>query len=231
MNWVKQSPLFHLFYPHLCAGCGSDALSRENFLCLSCINDLPFTHFSQHAGNPVEKIFWGRLPIYRAMSAFYFSKSSVVQHLIHELKYKGNKAIGNYLGNVMGDTLKESNDFQNIDAIVPLPLFEKKEKLRGYNQAAVLCEGISEVLNIPAVTKNVIRKTATETQTRKGRTQRWENVSDTFSVLNPEELEGRHILLVDDVITTGATLEACGSELLKIKNARLSIATLAIATK
>jgi ComF family protein len=230
-SFIKSFPLFHLLYPHLCAGCGSDVLDSENFLCLSCLNDLPHTHYSQHANNPIEKLFWGRVPITSGMCEFYFSKTSIVQNLIHELKYKGNKAIGNYCGTLMGSSMLNSNRFKNIDVIIPLPLFEKKEKIRGYNQAQILCEGIASVTNIPIISKNVIRKIPTETQTKKGRIQRWENVSETFSVLNPNELEGRHILLVDDVITTGATLEACGAEILKANNTKLSIATLAIATK
>lgn len=227
---IKKSALFHLFYPHQCAGCGSDMLSTEQFLCITCIQDLPHTHFAQYADNPVEKVFWGRLPVYSAMSAFYFSKSSIVQNLIHELKYKGNKSIGKYAGNLIGKSLEQSIRFKNVDAIIPLPLFEKKEKLRGYNQAQILCEGICEVLNTSIIENNVIRKIPTETQTRKGRTQRWENVADTFSILNPDEINGRHVLLVDDVITTGATLEACGAAILKTGSAKLSIATLAMAT-
>lgn len=227
---IKKSALFHLLYPHHCAGCGSDILSTDQFLCINCIQDLPHTHFAWHAGNPVEKVFWGRLPISNAMSTFYFSKSSIVQNLIHELKYKGNKSIGKYMGNLIGQSLEQSNRFRNIDALIPLPLFEKKEKQRGYNQAKILCEGIKEVLNASIIEKNVIRKIPTETQTRKGRIQRWENVADTFLILNPEELNGRHVLLVDDVITTGATLEACGAAILKSGNTQLSIATLAMAT-
>lgn len=228
---INSFPLLHLLYPHHCAGCGSDVIDQENFLCLSCINNLPHTHFSQHANNPVERLFWGRIPVKNAMSEFYFSKTSIIQNLVHELKYKGNKSIGNYLGNLMGSNMLNSNRFQNIDAVIPLPLFEKKEKMRGYNQAQILCEGISSITGIPLIEKNVIRKIPTETQTKKGRIQRWENVSNTFSVSNSAQLENKHILLVDDVLTTGATLEACGAEILKVNNVQLSIATLAIATK
>ena len=228
-SWIRHA-FFHLLYPHNCIGCGSDVISDENFLCLKCINDLPYTHYESHAGNPVEKKFWGRIPVTAAMSEFYFSKKSIVQNFIHELKYNGNKDAAHYFGNIMGRSLSENNRF-NIDVIVPLPLFEKKEKMRGYNQAEILCNGISEILDKPVVRKNVVRKVSTETQTKKHRTERWKNVEKTFQVLDASLLEGKNILLVDDVITTGATIEACGAEILKAKNIKLYIASLAIATK
>ncbi|MEO8414859.1 MAG: phosphoribosyltransferase family protein [Ginsengibacter sp.] len=225
------SPLVHFFYPHNCLGCGSDLLEKENLLCLECINDLPHTNFALHANNPLEKIFWGRIAITMGMSEFYFSKDSIIQNCIHEFKYRGNKKLGLYLGKMMGRSMQNSNRFGNINYLIPLPLFTAKEFKRGFNQASIICEGINEITNIPMITKNVIRIVPTETQTKKGRVQRWENVEKSFSVLEPASLKGKHILLVDDVITTGATLEACGAEILKIEGVRLSIATLAIATK
>ncbi len=225
------SPLFHFFYPHTCIGCGSDMLEKENFLCLNCINDLPHTNFAMHANNPVEKIFWGRIAVTSAMSEFYFHKDSIVQNLIHEFKYRGNKKIGLYLGKLMGRSMLMSNRFLNVDFLIPLPLFIEKEFKRGFNQSAILCAGINEIMNIPIVTKNVIRTKFTETQTKKGRTERWENVEKSFSVIDPNIFKGKHILLVDDVITTGATIEACGREILKIEDVRLSVASLAVATR
>jgi ComF family protein len=230
LHSVILSPLIHLFYPHNCLGCGSDIIEKENFLCLECINNLPHTGFALHANNPVEKIFWGRIPVAAGMSEFYFSKDSIVQNLIHEFKYKANRKAGLYLGNIIGKSLVNSNRFSNIDALVPLPLFSQKEFKRGYNQSSILCAGINEIMNIPLITKNVIRIVHTETQTKKGRIQRWENVEKSFSVLDPGSLQGKHILLVDDVITTGATLEACGAEILNVADTTLSIATLAVAT-
>ena len=227
-TFLTSSPLFHLFYPHNCIGCGSDVINDENFLCLQCINELPHTNFAMHKNNAVEKKFWGRLALTSATSEFYFSKGSIVQNMIHEFKYRGNKKAGHYFGNLMGKSLLNSNRF-NIDVIVPLPLFERKEKIRGFNQAEILCNGISEIINKPVIRKNVIRKLFTETQTKKHRLERWKNVEGIFFVKDPEELEGKHILLVDDVITTGATIDACGSEILKIKNATLSVASFAIA--
>jgi len=225
------SPLVHFFYPHNCLGCGSDIIERENLLCLECINNLPHTGFAIHANNPVEKIFWGRIPIVAGISEFYFSKDSIIQNLIHDFKYRGNRKLGLYLGKMIGKSLLNSNRFSNIDALIPLPLFTQKEFKRGFNQSSILCAGINEIMNIPLITKNVIRIVHTETQTKKGRIQRWENVEKSFSVLEPASLKEKHILLVDDVITTGATLEACGAQILKVAGVQLSIATLAIATR
>lgn len=225
------SPLAHLFYPHVCTGCGSDLVEEDNLLCLKCINDLPHTNFAMHTGNPVEKIFWGRLPVTAAMSEFYFAKGTLIQTLIHEFKYKGNIDVGMYLGAMMGSSLLGNNRFKQIDVLVPLPLFADKEFKRGYNQAAILCNGISEVTNIPVLKNNVTRQRFTETQTKKHRTERWENVASSFKINNPREIKNKHVLLVDDVVTTGATLEACGAEILKVEGAMLSIATLALASK
>ena len=225
------SSTMHLLYPHICTGCGSDLLEEDNLLCVTCIHDLPHTNFAALPNNQVEKDFWGRINLVAAYSQFYFSKSFLMQHLIHQLKYKGDTKIGFYLGEIMGKTMLKSNRFSGIDALIPLPLFADKEHKRGYNQATVICNGMSSVLNIPVLNGAVIRKHATETQTRKHRTERWENVKDSFKVVKPIELSGKKLLLVDDVITTGATLEACGNIILQIADVELSIATLAYAVK
>ena len=221
----------HLFYPHVCTGCGSDLLEKNNLLCLKCIHDLPHTDFADLPNNPVEKYFWGRIPLTAAYSQFYFSKEFLIQHLIHQLKYRGDTNIGFYLGEMMGKTLLNSNRFSSIDVLIPLPLYADKEHKRGYNQAAVICNGISAIMNVPVLNGAVIRQHATETQTRKHRTERWENVKQSFKVVNQHELAGKHLLLVDDVVTTGATLEACGNVILQQDNVQLSIATLAYAAK
>lgn len=230
MNLLKSisSPLVHFLYPHICLGCGSDTIEDGNFICLECISELPHTNFALQANNAVEKLFWGRLPVEAAMSELYFSTPSVVQNLVHEFKYRGNKNIGLYFGKLMGKSLLNSNRFNNVDAIIPLPLFYKKEMKRGFNQSAVLCEGIGQVLNIPVVTKAVNRAAYTDSQTRKDRTDRWLNVEKSFAVIDKEIIKGKHVLLVDDVITTAATLEACGSQILKTEGTLLSIATLCI---
>jgi predicted amidophosphoribosyltransferase len=178
------SPLVHFFYPHNCIGCGSDIIEQENFLCLECINDLPHAGFAPHAGNAVEKIFWGRIPVRSGMSEFYFSKDSIIQNCIHEFKYKGNKNLGLYLGKIMGKSMLNSNRFSNIDFHIPLPLFTEKEFKRGFNQSSILCSGIKEVMNIPVITKNVIRVIYTETQTKKEGFKNGKMLKKVFLSLN-----------------------------------------------
>lgn len=212
-------------------GCGSDLLPDNELLCLRCINDLPHTEFEKHPNNPIERIFIGRLPIVAATSGFYFSKGELVQNLIHDLKYKGNKDAGIYLSEMMGNSMVSTDRFKNIDYLIPLPLFAEKEYKRGFNQADIVCNGLSNMMNIPVLTKNVVRIRFTETQTKKHRTERWDNVFDSFKVTNQSVLENKHILLVDDVITTGATLDACAQVLNQIKGIKISIATLATASK
>jgi ComF family protein len=225
------SATLHLFYPHVCTGCGSDLLEEKNLLCLHCINDLPHTNFAQYSNNPIEKIFWGRMPVTAAHSEFYFTKATLIQHLIHQLKYKSDTAIGFYLGEIMGNTLLTSGRFSNIDYLIPLPLYPDKERKRGYNQAAIICNGMSATMNIPVLTQNILRQRFTATQTLKHRTERWENVAGSFIIKNAAALRGKNVLLVDDVITTGATLEACGSILVQVEGLQLFIASLAHAAK
>ena len=219
--------LAQLFFPHLCAGCGSDIIDNKQTLCLYCIDQLPVTNFHMHANNPVEKIFWGRIPVVAAASYLYFTKGSILQHLLHQFKYKGNKEVGSFLGRQMGTAFIQSNRFSQIDALIALPLFPSKERKRGYNQAAVLCEGFSAVTGIPFLNNLVVRTVSTETQTHKNRIERWQNMEARFKLTSASALSNKRLLLIDDVVTTGATLEACGHELLKATGAQLNIATLA----
>jgi ComF family protein len=217
--------LMHLFFPHLCSGCGSDAVQNNQPLCLDCIERLPETGFEKIVGNHVEKVFYGRLPVRAATAFLYFSKDALVQQLLHQLKYKGNTGLGEYLGRMMGMQLKRSERFQHTDVLVPVPLNAARLKKRGYNQAEVICNGISETMGIPVATGALVRQKPSETQTRKTRTDRWENMKEIFLLEKPEQLAGKNMLLVDDVVTTGATLEACGRELVRAGN--LDIACLA----
>ncbi len=218
----------HLFFPKICAGCGTD-LREEGIICAACISDLPYTNFHMHTGNPVEKIFWGRVPLYSAFSMLFFHKHSVVRQLMHQLKYGGNRHVGMFLGNRMGELMLQSNRYTNVQYIAPLPLHPAKQKIRGYNQAQIIATGISEVINVP-VEENLIRRaTKNETQTQKNRIERWNNMSGKFKAVKDADLDKNHILLVDDVVTTGATLEACASILVDM-NAQVSVATAAYTT-
>jgi len=219
--------LLHLVYPNLCVGCGSDMITGTQLICLDCIEALPLTNFHLHENNPVEKIFRGRINISCASAYVYFTKQSAMQQILHHLKYKGNKEVGYYFGRKIGSALRQSSRFDTVQGLIPLPLFYKREKQRGYNQATLICEGMAETMNVPVLDKVVSRKMATETQTRKNRRERWENIEGRFTLKNEKDITGRHILLVDDVLTTGATLEACGTELLKAHNVQLGIVTLA----
>ena len=218
--------LLQLFYPHICAGCGTDTISRDQLLCLSCIHQLPVSNFHRYPNNPAEQIFRGRLPLLSAMSYLYFTQDSLPQRLLHQFKYRGKKEVGAFFGQRMGELIVQSERFTDIDALVPLPLFPGKEKKRGYNQSAILCRHIGQVLQVP-VWDQVIQRSSRETQTHKNRIERWENIRDSFTLKDPETVSHKHLLLVDDVITTGATLEACGRELLRAPGVQLSIATLA----
>lgn len=221
----------HLFFPHTCMGCGNDIISNESILCLRCISLLPHTNFEKKENNPIENIFRGRVTIRSASSQFYFSKGHLVQYLIHQLKYNNNKEAGEYLGAVMGKALLQSERFSNIDYLVPLPLSAGKQFKRGYNQAEVICDGMNTTMQVPVHSNNLIRKEYKGSQTKKNRTERWENVEGNFCLLHPGKLQGKNVLLVDDVITTGATLEACAQILLPVPGINISIATLATASK
>lgn len=216
-----------LFFPDLCLGCGSDLNGYNQMICLRCLNDLPLTDFQFHPDNPVEKIFWGRASITAASCHFYFTKDSVLQHLLHQFKYKGKKQLGIYFGRMLGKALVDSGRFQNIDALVPLPLFASREKKRGFNQAALLCDGMAEMMHVPVYLHAMKRKTASETQTRKDRISRWQNMEGRFEIEDRALLKDKNILLVDDIITTGATLDACANEMLRAEGIRISIAALA----
>jgi ComF family protein len=224
---IKEA-LLQLAFPHNCLGCGTSVLSVEHFLCFRCLSSLPQTHFHPIVDNPVEKIFWGRVPIEAATSHYYFTKQSLLQQLMHQLKYRNNKDLGIYLGRIMGSTLASTARFAQIDALVPLPLFPEKEHQRGYNQSTMICKGIYESWEKPVLDRIVIRTHNTESQTKKKRTERWQNMENRFQLIDEAAIKGKHILLVDDIITTGATLEACAKALKIGDQTKISIATLCI---
>ncbi len=191
------------------------------------MDQMPLTGFYMHQINPVEKIFRGRIPVITASAYAYFSKDSVVQHLLHSLKYGSNKEAGIYMGRLIGRKLTSCEWNNDLYALIPLPLHSEKQKKRGYNQAEMICEGISSEMNVPVINNVIVRSKNTESQTHKNRMERWNNIESKFELKKPAALMNKHVLLVDDVITTGATLEACGSELLKTEGLHLSIAAFA----
>lgn len=231
MLLVKQllTDFFNLLFPELCSACNTQLFQGERLMCTQCIYDLPFTDFHRYAENPVAKLFWGRIPCHAAMAMLYFRKGTKVQNLIHQLKYKGQTDLGFELGRMLGERLLLSADYTKADLIIPVPLHPRKLRSRGYNQSKSIADGIASVLQLPVNTAQLIRKVQTDTQTRKTRFDRSENMKAVFNVFAPLNLKDKHIILVDDVITTGATLESCGQVLLDCDISKLSIAALAYA--
>jgi ComF family protein len=218
-----------LLFPELCAACGDSLVANEHLICTSCRITLPYTNFHFLPDNIVAQQFWGKIKLEGAFALFYFAKGGKVQNLMHRFKYKGQKEIGNLLGEIAGAQLIKNDIYKNVDLIVPVPLHKKRLSQRGYNQSTCFAEGLAKQLNAAVIEHNLIRPAATETQTRKSRFDRYQNMKEVFSILNPEALKNKHVLLVDDVITTGSTLEACGTQLLRVEGLKLSIATIAYA--
>lgn len=227
--WWKEPAenLLHLFFPHCCAACGTDLPDARQSICIRCRAQLPYTDYPLHYDNPVEQIFWGRLPVRAACSILYFTKRSMLQQLLHRLKYGGQESLGHALGQLMGHAMNLTERFNGIDLLVPLPLHPRRERKRGYNQAGLLCHGMQEVLDIKVGRKLLIREESTKTQTQKTRTERWMSMQGKFRCIHPESLKGKRVALIDDVITTGASVESCGQVILDSGARSLDIITLA----
>lgn len=218
-----------LLFPNHCEACEQPLAKGEDIICLFCQYGLPQTAYHRQRQNPVEKLFWGRVEIARAAGLYFFQGKTKVQHLLHKMKYHGRKEIAHKLGRIYGEMMKESDFADDISLIVPVPLHEKKKRKRGYNQSDFFAMGLSESLSIewsPAILR---RDVYTESQTGKTRFERWGNVGEVFRLQDEEKIQHRHLLLVDDVITTGATLEACAQALLQAQGVKVSIATIAVA--
>lgn len=229
---LKQSYLadfVSLLFPDLCAACGESLVANEKLICTQCRLNLPYTNFHQQPDNIVAQQFWGKIKLQAAYALFYFGKGGKVQNLVHALKYKGQWEVGELLGQMAGAQLVKNEIFKSVDVVIPVPLHKKRLKQRGYNQAECFARGIALQLNAEMVTNSLLRPTATETQTHKSRFERFDNMRDVFVIKYPEKLENKHVLLVDDVVTTGSTLEACGIKLLEIEGVKLSVATIAYA--
>ena len=219
----------NLLFPSLCLACGQALRGGEKHLCTACRAELPYTDFHRlpPAQSPLGRRFWGKLPVHYALSYLRFVQHGRVQELLHQLKYQGQQQVGVALGELYGAELVAAGLTAEFDLIVPVPLHHRKLARRGYNQAAAFAEGLSAGLHLPARADALRRNAHTASQTRKSRAQRWDNVATVFEAAESGSIISQRILLVDDVLTTGATLEACGLALLAAGAAQVSIATIA----
>jgi ComF family protein len=224
------SDFISLLYPDLCQACGYPLLKGEEIICIRCQLQLPKTNFHRDAINPVIKHFWGKVPVHAATAYYFFHKGEKVQHLIHQLKYKNCPEVGQKVGRLLGNDLKQSELYKDVQVIIPVPLHADKLRVRGYNQSEYLANGVASAYEIKSANL-VERLKHTETQTRKHRYERYKNVDKVFTVTEEKAVYNKHVLLIDDVITTGSTLAACAEELLKIEGTKVSIAAMAYAAK
>lgn len=219
--------LWFLLFPDVCEACGSTLMKNEGPICIKCLYEIPRTDYCKDLSNDILLMFTGRIKVEKATALFHFHKGSRFRKLLHSLKYKKKPEIGIALGKELGAEMLSSKNFKDIDYIIPVPLHPKRQKQRGYNQSEMIGEGISKVTDIPMLTDVLIRNVETVTQTKMTREERWKNVSGKFLIQHPKKIENKHVILVDDVVTTGSTLEACGETLLNIPGLKLSIAVLA----
>lgn len=217
-----------LFFPAYCAGCGTPLQRGEEAICLNCLARLPRTRMHDLRNNRLEQLFAGRVDIEMATAFLHMPRSGLVHHLVHELKYRGNQQVGVVLGKLFGEELLRSSSMNRFDGMVSVPLHERKRILRGYNQCDAIAGGLKEAMDIPYWPDRLVRRRFSESQTRKSRMERWNNMDSIFDVQHPGELDGQHLLLIDDVITTGSTIEACCQALLRVPGLRVSVAALAM---
>lgn len=219
--------LVRLFFPNNCCICGELLVGDEHNICSRCLLNLPEAYNANGEENYVERRLMGRIPVEAVTAWLTFQQGNDTQTLLHQIKYQGNERLAVTLGRQMGIVLAQSGRFENVDMLIPVPLHPRKEHKRGYNQSLLLCQGITQTFPRPIESSNLIRTRHTKSQTRKNRQQRLENMKDVFTVTQPERLKGKHLLLIDDVITTGATTEACCLSLLAVEGVRISVAALA----
>jgi ComF family protein len=217
-----------LFFPKYCSSCNRNLMHYEKAVCMHCLTHLPRLQLHDERDNAVEKLFWGRIDVEAATAFLSMPRNGISHRLIHRLKYHGDQEVGERLGALFAHELLESERMKGIDVIVPVPLHPKKLHVRGYNQCDCIARGMAETLGAEISLNNLTRTHFSATQTRRGRISRWSNVKDIFWVREPEKFENKRILLIDDVITTGATIEACATALLKINGVQLSVGALAI---
>ena len=222
------SSVLNLFFPNTCHACNAILTDNELDICVSCRHELPLTNYHFDRPETLKKIFYERVQLEAATALFYFHKRGRVQQLLHQLKYKGKEDIGRVFGNWLGAELLESPYFESIDVVIPVPIHSKKLKQRGYNQVALFAQHIAKVLNVSYQEDILLKSTNTKTQVFQSREVRFQSVADSFYTQNLDTIANTHVLLVDDIITTGATIEACAAVLNPEKKVRLSIASIAI---
>ncbi len=218
-----------LLFPRLCYACGNHLMRNEYLICTECYVVIPRTNYHAIQDNPVAQLFWGRCLIERAAAFSYYNKGSRIRNLIHNLKYKGIREIGYELGRIYGQSLKSSGFICDIDLIIPVPLHPVKKRIRGFNQSETISRGIADITMLPVDVNSLARIMVSATQTKRSRYDRWTNVEGIFQVIDPQNIIGKHVLLVDDVITTGSTIESCTNELLKVEGVKVSVVALAFA--
>ncbi len=225
-----RNALKQLVFPRKCMLCDAELQPQEQRMCRKCIHKLPYTKYETQENNPVEQLFWGKVRVEKAMALLFFRKGERPQKILHYIKYRHATDLGIGMGEIMGKRLMAANSLNSIDVVIPVPLHPRRLKHRGYNQSELIAQGICRVSGLPLLTKVIERSINTETQTHKNRFERHLNVHRNFTIPNPQQLEGKHILLIDDVVTTGSTLEACINQLSLIPGTRVSVAVLACAS-
>jgi competence protein ComFC len=223
--------LLELFYPRLCMACATNLPPQARSLCLYCQLQLPKTDYHLSQENPFTQRFWGRVPLHTGAALYHFDKGGKVQRLIHQLKYKGQQQIGSELGQLYGEILRDTVHYQGIEVVVPVPLHPRKQHERGYNQSEPFARGLAAAMQISCEPDALLRRTYAASQTAKSRQDRMENVLQAFSLREGRLAGCRSVLLVDDVLTTGATLEACSHAILEQQQPRISLATIAMASQ
>lgn len=219
--------LLNVLFPIFCKGCSKLLLKNENVICTKCLHHLPFTLHHQIKETEINKTFYGLLPIEFGASILYFTKKGITQNLIHNLKYRNRQEIGTFLGDLYSKEINNLENIKSIDCLVPVPLHKKRFHERGYNQVTTFCKAIEKNLTIPMFDDVLVKNQHLKSVTDKSKEGRLKHNKNVFSVANPHKIEGKHVLIIDDVFTTGATIEACAKEILKIKNTKISILTMA----
>ncbi len=227
MTYIQD--FINLFFPNICNICGRQLFRHEILICNVCKDELPYTNFHKYATNPVDMTFWGRVELNKATSYLFYTKGEIVKRILHSIKYRGNKTLAMEMGRLFGINIKEEKIFKDIDFIIPVPLHPKKLKQRGYNQSELIANGLAKSIETKVIPDLLIKTTNTNTQTKKNRYERWENSENIYTLYNNIMLKNKNILIVDDVLTTGATLEACCQAFNEAQVKSINVATLAFA--